>query len=198
MKLYTTGMATIHRVIYQPRDRMWHAASLDAPDVVALGVTLDQAERNIRVAIATRLGDGTAPEDLRLRHQYDVPSDAMELILPSLAFKSGGADQRTEQRAAAQLVRTLGISLRDAARVLGISHTRVAQLLRSHDAGDPTRDRVVFTCRSCAAEFPHSVALELTPSGSIRQLPTEARCDRCGHVDTYVGDQIRIVETDES
>jgi len=185
-------------VIYRPHDRMWQAVSLDTPDVVALGVTLEQAERNIRTAIAAELGDGTAPDDLRLRHQYDLPSDALEVILPSRAFKSGGADQRTEQRAAAQLVRTLGITLRDAARVLGISHSRVAQLLRSHDSANPTRDRVMFTCRSCRADFPHSVALELTPSGSIRQLPTDAQCDRCGHVDTYVGDQIHIVGTDES
>ena len=191
-------MGTIQRVIYRPVNGMWLATLADTPGVEAMGVNLEQAEHNIRAAIAAHLGKGAKPAALRLRHQYGLPADILDLVMPASAFRPGGADQQTEQQAAVALVRTQHLTLRDAARVLGMSHTRVVQLLKEHDAADPNENRILFTCPACGRDFPHAVDLQLTPAGTIRQVPTEARCDHCGHTHTYLGDRIRVKDSTEA
>ena len=44
-------MSGIVKVAYRPVSGMWQASVLDNPELMALGVTLDQAERNIRAVV---------------------------------------------------------------------------------------------------------------------------------------------------
>lgn len=95
------------------------------------GRTLRQAEDRIREALAAWLD--REPESLTITPELpqDVALLSTEVAQARSAAERAGADA---QRATAEAVKRLtrmGLSRRDAADVLGISHQRVQQLLAS-------------------------------------------------------------------
>ncbi|HEX2040521.1 MAG TPA: hypothetical protein VHF47_12420 [Acidimicrobiales bacterium] len=95
------------------------------------GRTLRQAEDRIREALAAWLDKDADSLTITPELPSDVALLATEVSQARYAAERAGADA---QRATAEAVRRLtemGLSRRDAADVLGISHQRVQQLLAS-------------------------------------------------------------------
>jgi predicted RNase H-like HicB family nuclease len=94
------------------------------------GRTLDQAESMARDAIATALDVSVDSFDLRLRVAEADPT----LDEVRRAREAREAAARDEQATLARAVRRFtesGVSQRDAARLLGLSHQRINQLLHA-------------------------------------------------------------------
>jgi plasmid maintenance system antidote protein VapI len=93
---------------------------------------LEKAEEHVRDALALWL---QVPEqDLHLRHEYDLADDVSDAVMASIEER-GRVSEATEraarltQEAARKLTSQLGLSMRDTARVLQLSHQRVSQIL---------------------------------------------------------------------
>jgi predicted RNase H-like HicB family nuclease len=110
---------------------VWLVQIKDVDGCQTYGRTLRQAEDRVREALAAWLD--REPKTLSITPQLpqDVALLASEVSNARSAAERAGADA---QRATAEAVRRLtkmGLSRRDAADVLGISHQRVQQLLAS-------------------------------------------------------------------
>lgn len=97
------------------------------------GRTLEQARTRIREALDLWVDDAAAAD---LRFEILLPARSKEQIRRARVARQRSADaQRTAstvtRRAAVDLTERLGLSLRDAAELLGLSHQRVQQLLSS-------------------------------------------------------------------
>jgi predicted RNase H-like HicB family nuclease len=95
------------------------------------GRTLDQARRRIREALSLWVDDA---EDAELVEEIRLPSDARKAIRRSSAARSraelGRENAQREATAAAKLlVERLGLGVRDAGELLGLSHQRIQQLV---------------------------------------------------------------------
>jgi predicted RNase H-like HicB family nuclease len=99
------------------------------------GRTLEQARTRIREALGLWVDDA---RDAELRFEIRLPSRAQDQIRRARAARDRSARaQRTAsmavRRAALVLTDRLGLSLRDTAELLDLSHQRVQQLLSSTD-----------------------------------------------------------------
>jgi predicted RNase H-like HicB family nuclease len=97
------------------------------------GRTLDQARRRIREALELWVDDARTAE---LTEEIRLPTDVRKAIRRSREARSKADREREraqeETRATAhELVDDLDLGLRDAAELLGLSHQRVQQLVRS-------------------------------------------------------------------
>jgi predicted RNase H-like HicB family nuclease len=97
------------------------------------GRTLEQARTRIREALDLWVDDAA---DADLRFEVLLPARSKDQIRRARVARQESADaQRTAttvtRRAAVDLTQRLGLSLRDAAELLGLSHQRVQQLLSS-------------------------------------------------------------------
>jgi predicted RNase H-like HicB family nuclease len=111
---------------------MWEVEIAEIPQVHTFGRTLEKAEEHVRDALALWL---QVPEqDLHLRHEYDLADDVSDAVMASIEER-GRVSEATEraarltQEAARKLTSQLGLSMRDTARVLQLSHQRVSQIL---------------------------------------------------------------------
>ena len=100
------------------------------PDVHTFGRTLEEAAVNAREAIAVTVD--IAESELELEEHFavaDVDVDVEELT--SLRDRAQELHEiyLSRQRAAALRLAEAGVSRRDSARVLGVSHQRVQQLV---------------------------------------------------------------------
>jgi predicted RNase H-like HicB family nuclease len=97
------------------------------------GRTLDQVRRRIREALSLWVEDAQSAE---LPEQIRLPSDARQAIRRSSAARTraeqGRNDAQSTTAAAAHLlVEQLGLGVRDAGELLGLSHQRVQSWFRA-------------------------------------------------------------------
>ncbi len=121
---------TTYSVTYRrdPGDAAWLVEVEGMPDVHTFGRTLEEAAVNAREAIAVTVE--VAESDLELDERFAVP----EVDVKELASLRDRAQELHEiylsrQRAAALRLAEVGVSRRDSARMLGVSHQRVQQLV---------------------------------------------------------------------
>jgi predicted RNase H-like HicB family nuclease len=98
------------------------------------GQTLDQVRRRIREALSLWVEDAETAE---LSEEIRLPGDARQAIRRSSAARrraERGRDdaQKATFAAANVLVDRLGLGVRDAGELLGLSHQRVQQLVSGH------------------------------------------------------------------
>ena len=99
------------------------------------GRTVADARRRVREALALAIGDAAAGA-ADLIDDVKLPGDARKLVARATAARSKlDAVQAEAQESTATAVRELrkrlGLSIRDIADLLGISHQRVQQLARA-------------------------------------------------------------------
>jgi predicted RNase H-like HicB family nuclease len=110
-------------------ENVWLIELKEEPRVHSFGRTLEAAEKNIRDAARLWFGG-----DVNLKHEYHGLSDET-LRLRELAMDLGNraaelqADAMSAKRFVATLMASEGVSRRDAARLLGLSHQRLQQLI---------------------------------------------------------------------
>ncbi len=122
-------------VSYERDENGWWIAELDGvPGVNSDGRSVADARRRVREALALAIGD-TAAERAELVDQVKLPAGVrrtVELAAEARAQleRVQAAALRTTAAAARMLTRKAGLSVRDAAELLGVSHQRVQQLSR--------------------------------------------------------------------
>ena len=114
----------------------WVATSKVAPfkTAVTQGRTIGQARERIREAIGTLLDDEKVATAAKLVEEIRLPAAARKRLDKALALRAKAeAEQTKAASATAEAVRALvekvGLSVRDAAELLGLSHQRVHQLV---------------------------------------------------------------------
>jgi len=124
-----------YRVVFE-RDEsgVWLARVPSVRECHTYGRTLDQARRRVREALSLWVDDAQAAtllEDVRLPRRA---SDAIRVSRQKRAQEEAVRDEARAStvRAARTLVNDLHLGMRDAAELLGLSHQRVQQLVRSH------------------------------------------------------------------
>ena len=121
---------TSYSVTYRrdPGDDAWLVDVEEMPDVHTFGRTLEEAAVNAREAIAVTVD--VDESDVELEEHFAVA----EVDVEELAEMRDRAQELHEiylsrQRAAALRLAEAGVSRRDSARMLGVSHQRVQQLV---------------------------------------------------------------------
>jgi predicted RNase H-like HicB family nuclease len=136
------------RAIFERDAEGWWVASVPSvPGCHTQGRTLAQARERLKEALAVSVEGEGVPE---LTEQVRLPRN-VELILRSFRTRRANAEtafvraNEVTRKAAVVLTGKWGVSLRDAADLLGLSHQRVAQLLeaeRTRGTHDVRRARV--------------------------------------------------------
>lgn len=111
-------------------DLLWRAFVKEAPDIHAAGRSLSAAQEHLRSALAEH-----GMEDSELVTLVNLPARARDAVAAAAharhhAAESAERSAELTAHAARALVKD-GLSLRDVATVLNLSHTRVQQLLRA-------------------------------------------------------------------
>ncbi len=112
----------------------WVAQVKEVPAAITQGRTIAEARRRIREALALALGDDERAERAKLVDDVRLPADVRKaLVRAQRARQQLEIDmarvQVSTEVAIRQLVKKLGLSVRDASELLGISHQRVQQLV---------------------------------------------------------------------
>lgn len=97
------------------------------------GRTIAQARDRIREALAAVLDDDAAAASAELVDDVRIPVPARKSLERALAARAQAEEKQAKAASATEaavraLVERLGLSVRDAAELLGISHQRVHQL----------------------------------------------------------------------
>jgi predicted RNase H-like HicB family nuclease len=121
-----------YRVIIE-RDETgaWIARVPEVPGCHSYGATLGQVRRRIREALGLWVEDADTAE---LLEEIRLPGEARQAIRRSSAARTRAERgrenaQRATTVAAKLLVEHLGLGVRDAGELLGLSHQRVQQLV---------------------------------------------------------------------
>ena len=123
-------------VTYERDEAGWWIAEVrGVAGVNSDGRTVADARRRVREALALAVGDAAA-EAAELADEVKLPAAARKVIARATAARSKlDAVQAEAQESTATAVRELrkrlGLSVRDIADLLGISHQRVQQLARA-------------------------------------------------------------------
>jgi predicted RNase H-like HicB family nuclease len=116
---------------YDADDRAWNVRIKGVTGCQTYGRSLRQAQSRIREALALWLD--VAPGDLLIRDQFPAPlaSVADDVIRARTAAERAGVKAQQQTIEAVRALADLGLSRRDAAELLGLSHQRVHQLLEA-------------------------------------------------------------------
>jgi predicted RNase H-like HicB family nuclease len=111
----------------------WLARVPAVPGCRTHGRSLRQVKRRIREDLSLRVADAHRAE---LSFEIQLPPDARHLVRTAhsardAADRTQREARETTRRAAGELTKSFGLSVRDAADLLGLSHQRVQQLLES-------------------------------------------------------------------
>lgn len=135
----TKGTPAFYTAVYWREGSNWLVELAEEPRVHTFARSLAKAEEHIRDASALWF----EREDVPLKHQYrDLPAATSDLLWAAREARSkmASAEQRaaeTTKAAAARLMEDTGLSLRDAAHLLGISHQRLHQLVQRRSTVRP-------------------------------------------------------------
>jgi predicted RNase H-like HicB family nuclease len=116
---------------YDADDRAWNVRIKGVAGCQTYGRSLRQAQSRIREALALWLD--VAPGDLSIRDQFPAPlaSVADDVVRARTAAERAGVKAQQQTIEAVRALTDLGLSRRDAAELLGLSHQRVHQLLEA-------------------------------------------------------------------
>lgn len=110
---------------------MWLVEVIDEPRIHSHGRTIERADFNIREALA--LWYERDEDDFTVVPRYDLPKRLLQLVERASELREAARElqedlQQKTERAAKELS-ARGVSRRDAATLLGLSHQRVQQLI---------------------------------------------------------------------
>ena len=116
---------------YDPGDRAWNVRIKGVTGCQTYGRSLRQAQSRIREALALWLD--VVPVDLSIRDQFPAPlaTVADDVARARTAAERAGIKAQQQTVEAVRALTDLGLSRRDAAELLGLSHQRVHQLLEA-------------------------------------------------------------------
>jgi predicted RNase H-like HicB family nuclease len=121
-------------VTYEHDDTGWWVATVkEIRGCHTQGRTIDQARRRIREALGLFINNS---ETVEIIDDVKLPRD-LRLLLTQIEMTRKHADEatnklnRSRKAAAKALTKDLGVSVRDAGLLLGLSHQRIHQLLKS-------------------------------------------------------------------
>jgi predicted RNase H-like HicB family nuclease len=124
-----------YRVVYELDSETghWIASVPEFPEGLVHGLTLEQARKRIRQALAEWLGLGEPLNAGRILDDVRLPARIRRTVRGAQQARERAAHAQAEaarrtRAAAARLVR-LGLSLRDAGELLGVTRQRAHQLL---------------------------------------------------------------------
>ena len=123
-----------YTVRYERDDTNWWVATVkEVRGCHTQGRTIDQARRRIREALGLFVDDADAAE---LIDEIALPANAQTLLNQVRATRKRAEEeaaklQNSTADAARLLTKEIGVSVRDAGELLGLSHQRVQQLLTS-------------------------------------------------------------------
>jgi predicted RNase H-like HicB family nuclease/DNA-binding XRE family transcriptional regulator len=125
-----------YTVTYERDEAGWWIAEVQGvAGVNSDGRTVADARRRVREALALAVGDQAA-EAAEFVDDVKLPSEARKVVARAAAARSKldtvqVEAQETTATAVRELRKRLGLSVRDIAELLGISHQRVQQLARA-------------------------------------------------------------------
>jgi len=116
---------------YDADDNAWNVRVKGLTGCQTYGRSIRQAQSRIREALGLWLD--TDSEQLRIRDQFPaaLASVADEVVRARSAAERAGAKAQQQTVEAVKSLTDLGLSRRDAAELLGLSHQRVHQLLEA-------------------------------------------------------------------
>ena len=116
---------------YDADDNAWNVRIKELTGCQTYGRSIRQAQSRIREALSLWLD--TAPVELRVRDQFPaaLASVADDVVRARSAAQRAGAKAQQQTIEAVKALTDLGLSRRDAAELLGLSHQRVHQLLEA-------------------------------------------------------------------
>jgi predicted RNase H-like HicB family nuclease len=130
-----TTMTTGYTARYRIEDGNWLAEIDEIPQVHTFGRTLSRTRAYIRDALGLWL-QSDDPAQLRINERFDaMPTDLAALVSDAGESRTRANElsiraQELTTVAANRLVNEVGLSTRDAAELLGVSHQRIHQLLQ--------------------------------------------------------------------
>ena len=136
MRRKRVAKVTTYRIeLKRDEDGAWIVRSPDVPGFHTYGRSLRQARNRAREALSLWVED---PDDAALEFQYRLPKQWREATkgFRQARARAIGAEREAQVRAtdvANYLTGVCGLSLRDAAELLGLSHQRVQQLIAEHE-----------------------------------------------------------------
>lgn len=122
-----------YKVTYERDEGGWWIAELHGvPGVNSDGRTVASARRRVREALALAVGDVAAAQ-AELVDDVKLPPAVKKAVKEAATIRARADELHAEAREATvslakELTRRYGLSVRDAARLLGVSHQRVQQV----------------------------------------------------------------------
>ena len=129
----TTAPTKTYTAVYEldPDDNAWNVRIKGLPGCQTYGRSLRQAQSRIREALALWLD--VTPSTVHIRDQFpgQLAAVADEVAKARAAADRAGQKAQAQTVDAVRTLTELGLSRRDAAELLGLSHQRVHQLLEA-------------------------------------------------------------------
>jgi predicted RNase H-like HicB family nuclease len=116
---------------YDADDNVWNVRIKGLSGCQTYGRSIRQAQSRIREALAVWLDMSAAELGVRDQFPAELASVADDVVRARSAAERAGARAQQQTIEAVKALTDLGLSRRDAAELLGLSHQRVHQLLEA-------------------------------------------------------------------